>query len=134
MRVAVKIVRCAAPVMLRRRWFFKITDKKKEMTISEDERFFQDNDVDPTAAFIESLERERALLEEKEREGERTAEWKEYDREVEEVIYKIEHEWLTNPEPITKESVKRAHKVMEEAVTKVRKTGDIYVFFFLMKI
>jgi hypothetical protein len=100
---------------------FKIADKKRSVALelTEDERFFRENDVDPTIAFIESLERERAVLEEKERQGEATAEWQEYDKEVEAVIHQIEHQWLTNPEPITKDSVKRAHKVMEEAVSKV---------------
>ncbi len=104
-----------------RRFFFKISDKKRTQLaeLSEDERFFQENDVDPTVAFIEHLERERAMLEEKEKQGEQTAEWKEYDREVEETIFNLEREWLTNPEPISKESVKRAQKAMEQAVIKV---------------
>jgi hypothetical protein len=101
-----------------RRFFFKISDKKTK-ALTADEKFFQQHDTDPTLDFIESLERERALLEEKEKQAEQTEEWKEYDREVEAVIYELEHEWLTDPRPISKDSVKHARLVMEAAVKKV---------------
>ncbi len=114
------------------RVLFKITDGKKTpplppppraqpaKELTADERFFAEHDEDPTSAFIESLERERAVLEEKERHGEATPEWKAYEKEVEAVIKAVEDSWLVNPEPISKDSVKRAHAVMDEAVRKVQ--------------
>ncbi len=38
---------------------------------------------------------------------------------MEAVIYELEHEWLTDPRPISKDSVKHARLVMEAAVKKV---------------
>ena len=60
----------------------KITDRRLPQRVpaeelAEDEAFFSENDFDPTAAFIQSLERDRALLEEKERIGQETPEWQE---------------------------------------------------------
>ena len=60
----------------------KITDRRLPQRVpaeelAEDEAFFSENDFDPTAAFIQSLERDRALLEEKERIGQQTPEWQE---------------------------------------------------------
>ena len=107
-----------------RRGFFKIADGKKvaplQRELTEDERFFQENDEDPTQAFIESVERERMVLEEKQRQGMATPEWKEYDAEVTAVIDRLEHEWLVNPQPISKHTVKELHRVLDEAVLQVQ--------------
>ncbi len=110
---------------LARRGFFKIADGKKaapppQRELSEDERFFEENDEDPTVAFIESLERERMVVEEKQRQGLATREWKEYDKEVTAVMDRLEHEWLVNPQPISKHTVKELHRVLEEAVVHVQ--------------
>ena len=110
---------------------FKITDRKgppppppssssSQRELTEDERFFADNDMDATAAFVEHLERERAYLEHKEKMGQQTQEWREYEEEVEAVIEEIEHRWLVSAEPITKETTKQARAEMEQAVRQVQ--------------
>ena len=57
----------------------KITDppRPRRTELTEDEAFFNEHDEDPTAAFVDSLARDRKLLEEKERMGQATPEWKE---------------------------------------------------------
>jgi hypothetical protein len=108
-----------------RRGYFKITDAKAQAPppkheLTEDERFFEENDVDPTVAFIENLERERMVTEERHRLGMATREWQEYDEEVTETMDRLEHEWMVNPQPISKHTVKELHRVLEEAVLHVQ--------------
>jgi hypothetical protein len=74
---------------------FKITDarparREEERALSEDEQFFAENDEDPTEEFIRRLERDREYLETKEKLGEATPEWQEYEEEVENTIYDVE--------------------------------------------
>merc|ERR1711916_121655 len=104
----------------------KITDRpsrsvRQRRELTEDEAFFEEHDVDPAAALIEGLERDREMLQQKEDLGKATPEWQEYEAVVEAAIDALESEWLTRPEPITKETVRQAREKMEEVVLQVQR-------------
>ena len=74
--------------------------------------------------FVHLLCRDRYLSDKIMDEAVATKEWKDYDNEVVEEIEKYEMEWITNPEPITKETVAKRYKTYDAMVEHVQEKHE----------
>jgi hypothetical protein len=76
---------------------------KSNVTQSEDEQFFVEADLSAEEELMANLKRERLARDAKEQAVLQTPEWQQYDAEVTAVTQALEREWMTSPQPITKD-------------------------------
>ncbi len=88
--------------------------------LTEDEEFFTENDKTAEEELLEDLVFEREALDEQTRLAETTPEWQDYEREVTRVTDALEHDWLTDPSSITKETSTEARRRWVEEVERVQ--------------